>query len=191
MASNLAEMILNNPALVQGMAQSFGLDQNAARSGMEALLPGLTRGVQREAQQAGGLEALLGALKGGSHQEYVNNPSSLGQQATREDGNAILGHILKSKDVSRNMAGYASKQSGVSSELLKQMLPVLATLVMGQLSKQTGGGGSLDSLSQYQSPARAPQSSGSTGLDLLQGFLDADRDGSVMDDVLNLAKKFL
>lgn len=190
MASNLAEMILSNPALVQGMAQSLGLDQGTARSGMEALLPGLTRGVQRGARQQGGLDALLGALKGGSHQQYVERPDVLERPETRLDGNAILGHILGSKDASRNMAGYASKQSGVSSTLLKQMLPVLATVVMGQLSKQTGGGASVDGLSQFQNQ-RAPQQSGSTGLDLLESFLDSDRDGSVVDDVLNLAQKFL
>lgn len=191
MASNLAEMILSNPALVQGMAQSLGLDQGAARTGMEALLPGLTRGVQREARQPGGLDALLGALKNGSHQGYVDDAARVSQPATRLDGNAILGHILKSKDVSRNMAGYASQQTGISSDLLKQMLPVLATMVMGQLSKQTGGGGSVDALSQFQG-RRGPQASrGSTGLDLLEGFLDSDGDGSVVDDVLNLAQKFL
>lgn len=189
MASNLAEMILDNPALVQGMAQSLGLDQGAARSGMEALLPGLTRGIQRGAQQPGGLDALLGALKNGSHQGYLNDPSALGQPSTRDDGNSILGHILGSKDVSRNMAGYASKSTGISSDLLKQMLPVLASVVMGQLSKQTSGGASVDGLARVQN--QRSQSSGSTGLDLLQGFLDSDRDGSVVDDVLNLAQKFL
>lgn len=191
MASNLVEMILSNPALVQGVAQSLGMDQGLAKAGVEALLPGLARGVQRGARQPGGLEGLLGALKNGAHQEYVENPASLGRPATRLDGNAILGHILGSKDVSRNMAGYASKNTGIGADLLKQMLPVLATVVMGQLSKQTGGGASVDGLSQFRNQQAQQQQGGATGLDLLEGFLDADRDGSMVDDVLNLAQKFL
>lgn len=188
MAVNLGEMILENPALVGEMARSLGLEPQAARSGMEALLPGLARGLQRNASQPGGLDALLGALKNGSHSRYVDDPRALEDAAARSDGNGILGHILGRKDVSRNVASHAAEQSGLGSDLLKQMLPLLATMVMGTLSKQTAGGTSAEGLA---TSGMSPPQRGGTGLDLLTGFLDADRDGSALDDVLNLAKKFL
>ena len=70
-------------------------------------------------------------------------------------------------------------QSGVSPDIIKQMLPMLATMAMGALSKQTGGG------SQLKSPA-----GGGSPMDMLGSLLDSNNDGSSMDEVLDLAKKF-
>ena len=56
---NLGELLLNNPAVVDGVSKSLGLDARSARSGVEALLPGLARGMQRNAQQPGGLDGFL------------------------------------------------------------------------------------------------------------------------------------
>jgi len=183
---NLLETVMQNPALVGQLAQNFGVGQGDAQKGLEALLPGLARGIQRNARQPGGLESLIGAIQGGGHQRYIDEPNALGQASTIQDGNGILGHILGSKDVSRNMAGHAAQKSGLDASLLKKMLPVVAAMAMGAMSKQQSGGGPLSGL--------APQSAGassSPGADLLTSFLDSDRDGSVMDDVLNLAQKFL
>jgi len=181
---NLAEMILNQNggAIVEQLAGQLGIGSQDARRAAEQVLPKLARGVQRNASQPAGLEALLGALKGGSHQRYFDHPEELGSSATVADGNAILGHLLGSKDVSRNVAGHAASETGVDASLIKKMLPMLAAAAMGALSKQTAGGGSL-------APVGSPTSGGS-GLDLLSSFLDSDRDGSIADDLLGLAKKF-
>src|SRR5690606_21560216 len=58
-------------------------------------------------------------------------------------GNAILGEIFGSKDVSREVAGQASQSTGLDPAVLKKMLPVLAMLVAGYLSSQSNraGGG--------------------------------------------------
>jgi hypothetical protein len=59
-----------------------------------------------------------------------------------EDGNAILGHVFGSKDMSRGIANQAADLSGISSAILKKMLPVIAAMVMGALAKRmTGGAG--------------------------------------------------
>jgi hypothetical protein len=52
------------------------------------------------------------------------------------------------------------------------MLPILATVVMGALSKQTSAG-----------------SGGGQGIDALTSFIDLDGDGSVADDLLDFARK--
>ncbi len=182
---NLAETILGNPELVGQVAESLGLGRREAQTGIEALLPGLGRGLQKNAARPGGLESLLGALRSGQHQRYVDEPQVLGDAATRADGNAVLGHVFGSKDVSRNVAGRAAQQSGLQSDVLKKMLPMVAAMAMGALSKQQqrGGGG----FPQAASPA----ASGGSGLEALSGFLDADGDGSALDDVLSMARKFL
>ncbi len=181
------------------MAGTFDLEPNKAQSAIEEMLPALTRGLANNMKKEGGLEGLLGALNTGNHQRYVDNPDLLGKEDTIQEGNAILGHILGSKDVSRNVAGHAAQQTGLDFDLLKKMLPVLATVVMGALSKQSarqgvlgqagrgGGGGLLGSLAGMLGGGRK-KSSGVT--DMLGSLLDTDRDGSMVDDILGMAKKY-
>lgn len=154
------------------IARQFGLPQGQAQSAIEALLPALTGGLRNNVQQEGGLDSLLGALTSGSHQQYLDDPSTLANESTTLDGNAILGHLLGSKDVSRQVAANASAQTGIGADLLKQMLPVVASLAMGALSKQT-----VSASSQGNNAAGGV-------MDMLGGLLDRNGDGSVADDVL-------
>lgn len=169
------------PAISQ-MARQLGIDEGDARSAAGQMLPALARGLQRNATQPGGLDSLLGALAGGGHERYVEHPREIGNPATIADGNAILEHILGSKDVSRNVAGHAAAETGLDASVLRKMLPMLAAVAMGALSKQTQSGTAVASANA--------QGSGTSILDMLGGALDANHDGSVADDLLNLARKF-
>lgn len=211
----LLDTILSNPALVGQVAQQLNLDAGDATNAMKHMLPALSKGITNNLGKQGGLEGLLGALSSGSHQKYVDNPNILGQADSIADGNKILGHILGSKDVSRNVAGHASKATGVEFGALKKMLPMLATMVMGSLSKQTaqagileqmmgggggglagaiggalsgGGGGGLGGL--VGNILGGGQKKQSGAMDVLGSFLDSDNDGSALDDILGMAKKF-
>lgn len=161
------------------LGKQFGLDSSSVEKVLGDVVPALGGGLKRNASSAGGLEALLGALQNGGHQRYVDDPSAAMSAAGVTDGNNILGHILGSKQVSRNVAAKASASSGVSPDVIKQMLPMVATMVMGALSKQTDHG------------RQAQQLTGGGDLQgMLGSMLDADGDGSAIDDVLDLAKKF-
>lgn len=135
----LADMLLNahGGGATQLLAQRFGISPEQAASAVSALAPALATGIQQNAASEGGLQSLLGALQGGQHQQYVENAETLERPDTTADGNAILGHVLGSKDVSRQVAGQASEQTGLGVDLLKQMLPVVAAMTMGVLSKHT------------------------------------------------------
>ncbi|MEM7466447.1 MAG: DUF937 domain-containing protein [Pseudomonadota bacterium] len=171
-------------AVAGQLAKQFGLDANQASSVLNQLVPALSAGVKRNTSQQSGLDGLIGALTKGNHQRYLDDASHVSQQATVDDGNKILGHLFGSKDVSRQVATRAAEQTGVSSSVLKKMLPVVATMVMGGLSKQSnsGAGGALAGLlggGQQQS----------AGQSLLTSFLDSDGDGSVADDLLGMLMK--
>ena len=56
-------------------------------------------------------------------------------------GNQILEQIFGSKDVSRGVANQAADLSGVGSAILKKMLPVIAAMIIGNLTKGMMGGG--------------------------------------------------
>lgn len=144
---NMLDTLLGSQAdgIVRQMGQQFGLDESQVSSAIGALLPALAAGVSQNASNQSGLDALLGALGSGRHTRYVDDIQNLGRAETIDDGNGILGHILGSKDVSREVARQASAQSGVGADILKKMLPVLATVLMGALAKgQLGGGSQLD-----------------------------------------------
>ena len=175
----------SNSGPVGQIAKKLGIPPELANVAMAAVAPALISGLQKNLSKPGGLDSLLGALKTGGHQKYVDAPDTLGSDDNIADGNAILGHILGSKDVSRNVAGNAAQQTGIDADTLKKMLPMAGSVLMGALSKQTAGG------------QQVPQSAGAGGaadpMDMigqLFGGGDSKGDQPDMDDVLNLAKKF-
>ena len=150
--------------------QAVGLSQDQTSAALSALVPALASGLSKNASMPGGLDSLLGALTGGGHGRYVDDPSTLQTADAVNDGNNILGHILGSKDASRAVASQAAAQTGLGEDVLKKLLPMAATLVMGSLAKQQGG-----------VAAALP---GAGVLSMLTPLLDRDRDGSMIDDVL-------
>ena len=141
---NLIEMLVNAQGgnAVRNMSQQFGLDDNQTRSAIEQLAPVIAAGVRRNAQSGQGMADLLNALQRGNHNRYVDDDGGLEDMMT--DGNGILGHIFGSKDVSREVASRAADNTGLSSGILKQLLPVIASMVMGSMSKKTQAPGLQD-----------------------------------------------
>lgn len=167
----------NDGKAVAEIARKVGIPESMAKKGVAALAPALQRGLQRNSRKQGGAEALLGALKTGNHARYVDDPATLEKEDTIADGNKILGHIFGNKDVSRNVAGQAAGSSDIDAGLLKKVLPLLGTVAMGALAKNTLGG----------------SGGGSNPLGALSGMLGgagADDGGSAADEILDLAKKF-
>tara|TARA_R110002095_G_scaffold168076_1_gene145834 strand:+ start:751 stop:1305 length:555 start_codon:yes stop_codon:yes gene_type:complete len=161
------------------LGNQFGLSDSQTSSALAQLIPALAGGVKKNVKQ-GGLDSLVTALNTGNHSQYLDNPSQLENASTVSEGNAILGHLLGSKDVSRQVAAHASQNTGIDSSILKKMLPIVATMVMGGMSKQSGSGGVLGSLLGSR---QANQSSSGVS-NMLMSFLDQDGDGNVVDDLM-------
>ena len=173
---NILESILaaQNGGAVRQMGQQLGLPESQVSQVLSALVPALAGGFQRDMTRPGGLESLSNALANGQHGEYLENPTKLNEATV--DGNGILGHILGSKDASREVANRAAAQTGLDAGILKQALPLVAALMMGAMARQ--GGGALQS------------GAGAGGLlSMLTPMLDANKDGSMVDDVLGMLGK--
>ncbi len=179
---NILEEILGaqNGQLLEGLANQFGLSKAQAGGAVGSLLPAVSQGLKREMASRAGRESLAGALASGDHGRYIDDLAILRDPQAVENGNGILGHIFGSKDVSREVAGRASTTSGVDPGVLRQMLPIIAGMAMGALSKR-------GSASDLQSGPGA--GSGSDALGGLSSFLDMDGDGSVADDLFDMARK--
>ena len=178
---NILDSIMNagDGTAVRQLGSQFWLDDAQTASALSALVPALAAGVRQNLQSPDGLSGLMAALSAGDHQRYIDDPAVLGSTETVADGNGILGHLLGGKEVSRQVAAHASAQTGVDSDVLKRMLPLVATLVMGAMSRQAATTG----------PAQANAAGGGGLLDMLGGALDQNRDGSVVDDIAGMISK--
>ena len=155
------------------LAGNLGIDSSKAGDLVGALAPALMGGMQKQASSGSALSGFKNALQNGNHQQYLKDPNLMSSAAAVTDGNNILGHLLGSKDASRNVAAQAAESTGIDADLIKKALPLLAGLVMGAVSKSSDSGKSLDTGS----------------ISNLLGGLGGD-DGFGVDDALNLAKKF-
>ncbi|MGF1643053.1 MAG: DUF937 domain-containing protein [Thiotrichales bacterium] len=193
---NLLEQILaaQNGGVVKKVAESNGIDPTMALATIAKLLPALASGFKGQVADPNSpvtLEGLLGALQQGKHGRYLEDPNAVAAPDARSDGNELLARILGTKDNSRALADQVSQQTGLDTGIIKRMLPQVATLVLGALTQRaSAGGGGLAELAGSllgggaRQQAQAPES-------LLTAFLDQNNDGSVLDDVMRLAAKFL
>lgn len=140
MGMNLMDMIMSSAGgqAPQQLGQQFGLDASQSQNALAALLPAISSGLKQNASTPQGLAGLLNAVQSGNHSQYLDNPAQLASESAVNEGNGILGHLFGSKEVSRAVAGRASEQSGVSPDILKKMLPMVAMMAMGSLGKQSG-----------------------------------------------------
>jgi hypothetical protein len=190
--------ILAQTGGLQSMARELGISESQAASGAAALLPAILGGFKKQAQASPsgleGLGGLLGQLGGGGLLDNVLSP----EPTDVRRGDDVLGQIFGSREVSRNVAQDASSRSGLDPSLLKKMLPILAMLVAGYLSKRQGGaaaptpdaGGLGDVLGGMlgggvQGAGRSADAGG------LASMLDMNGDGNALDDIIRMGGKLM
>ncbi len=122
------------------LGQQFGLGQDQMQQAVEALMPAFASGLQRNTTDPMGMLKFMQALSSGQHAGYYDNPANAFSPAGRAEGDAILGHLFGSKDVSRALADQAFQATGIGQSILKQLLPVIASMVLGGLFKQGRSG---------------------------------------------------
>ncbi|MGZ8264005.1 MAG: DUF937 domain-containing protein [Burkholderiales bacterium] len=188
--------ILGQLGGLQSMARELGISEGEAKNGAEALVPAILGGFKKQAQSQpsglAGLGGLLGQLGGSSLLDNVLGP----QPTDVNRGNEVLGEIFGSKDVSRAVAQNAASQSGVEPSVLKKMLPMLAMLVAGYMSKGgaaapqlSPGGGLGGMLGSMLGGNQASAGEAGTGASAggLASMLDLNGDGNALDDILRMA----
>ena len=169
---------------LDAIARELGLDPQQAASGAEALAPALLDGFRQQAQgQGGGLMDILGKLGGGDLLDQVVSPRPTDVTA----GDAVLGQVFGSREVSRNVAQEAAATSGLDPALLKKMLPMLAMVVAGLMSKGNAAAGGSGGLGGMLGGLFGGGSQQAGGLGGLGGLLDANGDGSALDDLVRMA----
>lgn len=166
----LMEMLMQagNGQSLEKLSSQFNLSGKQAEQAMEALMPAFREGLRRNASDPAGFAGFMQALAGGDHAKYFDQPEKAMSDEGLSEGNAILGHLFGSKELSRAVAAQAAQASGVSQNILKQMLPTLAPMILGGLFKQMNG--------QVSGAARASSGANPWG-DLLGQMMGGGRSG--------------
>jgi hypothetical protein len=128
-----------NGEAMKAMARQYGLSESQVEQAMEALMPAFSTGLKRNAKNPMDVGNFLQALAGGHHAQYFEDVQKAFSPSGIEEGNGILGHLFGSKEVSRAVAAQAAAATGIGESILKQMLPVIASTIMGGLFKQSTG----------------------------------------------------
>ncbi|MDX8452374.1 DUF937 domain-containing protein [Mesorhizobium sp. VK9D] len=126
-----------NGAGMQALAQQYGLSMQQTQAAVQALLPAFSQGLQRNTADPYGMGAFMTAMASGQHAKYFEDATRAFSPQGIDEGNGILGHLFGSKDLSRAVASQAAQATGLSQQVLQQMLPAMASMMMGGLFKQT------------------------------------------------------
>ncbi len=175
--------------IISGVAGSTGNDTNKTSSVLTMALPVLMKAMQRNASTEKGAEGLMGALSKKHDGSILDDLGGLFKGGVDsnvlQDGGNILEHILGNKQ--QGVQQVIGQKSGLSASSVANILKVAAPILMGVLGKQTrqkkvssssGLGGLLGGLLGGNSTQKEQG--------FLEQILDADGDGSIVDDVAGM-----
>ena len=182
--------LLNNQDLNQ-LTSQIGGNESDVKGGLTAALPAILGALNRNTQTAEGAESLNKALE--KHDGSVlNDISGYLSNPDLTDGAGILNHLFGGQ--TNNVAQAVSQSSGLDTNGSMKMLQMLAPLVLGALGQQKKennlDAAGLDSLTSMLASNFGSNEQASGMMGLVTNLLDADKDGSILDDVMGLVGKF-
>jgi hypothetical protein len=155
---------------ISAIGRQFGLSDEQTRQAVEALGPVIGAGIRRNAQTPEGLQDIMRTIFTQGNDGALGDPDAVQFERAKPAGDEILKHVFGSKDVSRGVAQQLSATSGIGGAILKKLLPIVATLVLGKLAKGFGGG----------AQAQVPQSGGGGLGDILKDIFGGGMGGGGM-----------
>lgn len=136
----------------QSLANQFGIGPQQAQQAVEAVLPAITMGLQQQAQTLEGWQNILSTLGQSqtSAQFYDSDGDGIPDHLENEGKNA-LGSLFGGPEMTQAVAQQAAQFAGLPAQMMQQMMPAIAAMVMGGLLKgftNSGLGGMLGQMMQ-------------------------------------------
>ena len=128
-------------AAFDNLARAYGMSPEQMRAATAALTPAFMQGFQRQAQGDDGARRFADLFQTDAYARAFEAQAAALDPSTRGAGEDALGAIFGSKDVSRAVAAQAAAASGVQAQIIRQVLPVLASILMGGFIKAAQGSG--------------------------------------------------
>jgi hypothetical protein len=189
---HLVEMVLeaiHGNSLSQ-IRQAIGANELATSQAITAAVPALISGLANKARETGGAGALLSQLTAETESNILDNVPGYLANPTAAGGEGLLRQLLG--DRQSVTEARIARLTGLSEGAIGRLLPLLAPMVMGAVARvvQTQ---SLDAagLTTFLRDEQGFIRSSAPGL---MGFLeriDANDDGSIMDDLGRLAGRLI
>lgn len=171
---------------IQQLSQQIGANEQQTAGAVQMALPVLLGGLAKNAQTPQGAQSLSGALD--EHQGSAGMLGNLGALLGGGGGAGagILGHVLGGRRGAVEQG--IGRASGLDAGQVGKLLMLLAPIVMAVLARRkqeqgldAGGVGGMLNQERTELQQRNPQLGG------LASILDRDNDGSIMDDLANIA----
>lgn len=176
-------------SIVAGVASQTNQSKSKTHDVLTLSMPVMMAAMKRNASSPEGAQSLLNAIGGKHDGSILSDLGGLFEGGVDDnvttDGSRILSHVLGNKQ--RNVEKAIAAQSGIDASTVAQILKVAAPILMGILGNQAkqqnvnssnGLEGMLGGLLKCNS-AQNEQS-------FLESILDADADGSIIDDVAGM-----
>ena len=162
---------------VGDIAEQLGIDEDVAKAAVKQVLPGLVGGLAANANDEKGQATLKNVLK--HHNKGIAKSV---KDVDTEDGKKIVRIVFgANEDAVVSKLAAASTKSDVTGDIIKQVLPIVAPIVLSWLASQFLGG-----KQDSAEPAAAPkeeESSGGIG-DLLGDLLSSPQGKEIAGDLL-------
>jgi len=165
---------------VGDIAKKLGIPEDVADAAVKQVLPGLVGGLAANASTSSGSAALEKALS-----NHTATPKSVADIDTN-DGAKIVKHVFgdNTDQVASKLAD-GHPAPNVTADIIKQVLPIVAPIVLSWLASQFLGGktDSAPAAAPAAAPEPEPASSGGIG-DLLGGLLSSPQGQQIAGDLL-------
>ncbi len=156
--------------LVANLAQRYGLTEEQMDGAIRALAPALEVGLSNAAENPALFERLLGDIASPGRLAAFDEPGAAHDLDSVAQSRRLLDDLFGSPAAAGQVVQVAARESGLRPDILSQLLPVLASVLIGGLFKNmsnSGLGGVLGQLvnsgalgsilEQMLGGARAPQ----------------------------------
>jgi hypothetical protein len=186
--TDLLTQQLTGNALSQ-ISQQIGADEGTTGKAISAAVPLLISALARNSSQPEGAQALHQALARDHDGGILDDLTGFLGNTQSANGAGILRHVLGEQRgaVEQGLA----QGAGLNTPAIGQLLEVVAPMVMGALGRtQQQQGLDANALSAFLGTQQQMAQASAPGMmGLLGNLLDADKDGSVIDDLGRLAGK--
>ncbi len=183
--------LLNSPMgkqLISGVAGQTGQPEGKTSDVLSMAMPLLLGAMKKNVSSPEGAAGLMSALSGKHNGGILNDLGSLFgggvDDSVMQDGAGILGHVFGNKQPQVENA--LSQKSGLDAGSIAQILKIAAPIVMGYIGKQTAQSNVSDSSGMNALLGGMLGGQPQENQSLITTLLDADGDGSILDDVAGM-----
>lgn len=171
-------------------------DRTQTKAAADGIFSTLATALSKNVQKPGGAEGLLGALDRDHDGSIMDDLAGMlgGQKQPQNtsmlNGAGILKHVLGGNQ--SNVIDMVAKMSGLNQNSSGSLLTMLAPMVLGALGKQKKQN-NLDAsaITDLLTSSVKSTANNNAQMGMIGKLLDADGDGSVLDDLAGLGKNLL